>query len=691
MKNLFKRTLSILLAVMMLSGIGIIAGAETAETVEIIDGGYTDSGIEWSIDSEGHLRLSGEGAMFYISPQRPADVPWFLNYREEIKKVTIGYGITDIGRRAFYGCTNIESVSIPVSVTRINDMAFNNCQSLDNVVLPSTVTYIGNSAFTGCTSLSSIIIPKNVSTIGDCAFYRSGLTSLGICSDRTVLGERAFAMCENLETITLSVSESSDETAFNDSYNVKTVNYTGTEEEWNVLPFVTDGYNDFGLLDVNFNSDGVRYIEKMLVSAPPQKMVYKVGEELELTGMELTVEWNDGTIEKVTDLSKIKAWGYDSSYSNNATVVFEYLHNPVNFYIPIVSKSTTEIVGSCGPNSRWVLNIEYNGRMVITDEGDLYEFDSPEKYPWNEWSSQIFFLLIDETVSYIGDNAFVNSVSLYSVDIFGSETVFGDNVFGNGKSIKEVRFYGTLEEWKNLEIGENNDKLYRADEYYFNDELHIHSYTETVIAEATCTKTGSALYECECGCKYTDEIPMAEHQIKTVTVSATCTQDGKEYDFCEACENTIGETTVISAEGHTVGEWESDESGRKVRKCTVCGTAVEATDIMVDNTPQPTESEVNYGDSIVLDSGITGTLPEGAYIVWTAGNGNFDMEVSEDGKTCTVTSVEDGETTFTATVYDANGNVIEETSQTLTSNAGIFEKIADFFERIFGFLLGLFK
>lgn len=582
MKTMIKRTFSIILAAMMLLGIGVIAGAETADTVEIVDMGYTDNGIEWSIDSEGHLKLSGEGPMFYQYPQKQSDVPWFRAYRNDIKKVTVGYGIEDIGRLAFCGCVNLESVSIPVSVNKINDKAFHGCKSLVNVVLPSTIVYIGDHAFSGCESLSSIIIPKNVSSIGSYAFSKSGLTSLGICSNRTMLYEKAFAECESLETITLSVSESSDETAFDESFRIKTVNYTGTQEEWNAIPFIGGGYNDLLLADVNFNSQGIRYIEKMYVSTPPEKTVYHVGEDADFAGMELTAEWSDGTVEKVSSLSEIKIWDFDTSYANNAALTIEYKHDTAEFHIPVVSDSTTEIIGSCGPYSRWILDLRYNGRMVITDEGDLYEFDSAEKYPWGEWATEIFFLLIDESISYIGDNAFANSRSLRTVDIFGTETAFGDNVFGHEEYFYEVRFYGTLDDWKNLEVGENNGKLYNADEYYFNDELHIHSYSETVTKEATCTETGTMLYECECGKTYSDKIPVAEHKVKTVTVSATCTEEGAEYDFCETCEKTLGEVTVIPVTEHNPGEWEAAEDGKEVRKCTVCSAVTEEREAETD-------------------------------------------------------------------------------------------------------------
>lgn len=135
----------------------------------------------------------------------------------KITSVVLPETIEIIGSRAFYGCTNLKSVIIPNSatsktarsttastveswfdgctklhkvtlgtgLTEIGKALFRNCSSLINVVIPENVTSINNEAFNGCTSLSSIVIPVSVTSIAD----------------------DAFANCPNLSTIYYTGSE----------------------------------------------------------------------------------------------------------------------------------------------------------------------------------------------------------------------------------------------------------------------------------------------------------------------------------------------------------------------------------------------------------------------------------------------------------------------------------------------------
>lgn len=105
------------------------------------------------------------------------------------------------------------------------------------------------------------------------------------------------------------------------------------------------------------------------------------------------------------------------------------------------------------------------------------------------------------------------------------------------------------------------------------------------------------------------------------------------------------------------------------------------TDIVIRN---PSVTTIKYGDRIILHADINGNLPEGYYIEWTASNGNFSISASADGKTCTAAPNKKGNTTFTATVYDAEGNKVSADEQVMTSKAGIFDKIIAFFKKLLG-------
>ena len=109
------------------------------------------------------------------------------------------YNVTSIGYGAFAYCTSLTSVTIPNSVTSIGEEAFECCFSLTSITIPNRVTSIGNSAFYKCTSLTSITIPNSVTSIGVWAFSGcSSLTSVTIPNSVTSIGDSAFFNCSKL-------------------------------------------------------------------------------------------------------------------------------------------------------------------------------------------------------------------------------------------------------------------------------------------------------------------------------------------------------------------------------------------------------------------------------------------------------------------------------------------------------------
>ena len=141
--------------------------------------GTCGDNLNWSYnETTKTLTITGTGGMTDYANQ--TDVPWY-NVREEIEKVSLPDGLTNIGARAFYYCKNLTSINIPESVTSIGRSAFDNCNVLVSVNLPEGLTSIGQRAFALCKALTTITIPSTVTT----------------------LGQYTFAWCYNLQSATI--------------------------------------------------------------------------------------------------------------------------------------------------------------------------------------------------------------------------------------------------------------------------------------------------------------------------------------------------------------------------------------------------------------------------------------------------------------------------------------------------------
>ncbi len=137
----------------------------SAESVGAVTWTKTESdGLTWTLYEDGTLTISGTGAMkdYNINDtQSPV-----INH-QNVKKVVIKDGITNVGNYAFYCCENLTSLTLPDSVTSIGDSAFDTCRGLTNITIPEGVTNIGDCAFYDCSNLTSITIPDSVTSIGN--------------------------------------------------------------------------------------------------------------------------------------------------------------------------------------------------------------------------------------------------------------------------------------------------------------------------------------------------------------------------------------------------------------------------------------------------------------------------------------------------------------------------------------------
>lgn len=109
-----------------------------------------------------------------------------------------------IGEYALSGCPKLEVVAIPRSCVRIEYGAFQWCGNLKRVLCDkySQLERIEEHVCEFCTTLHQFYLPPSLRSIGDNAFSLTSLKWVVIPKECLDIGEFAFAMCHELESVT---------------------------------------------------------------------------------------------------------------------------------------------------------------------------------------------------------------------------------------------------------------------------------------------------------------------------------------------------------------------------------------------------------------------------------------------------------------------------------------------------------
>ena len=190
---------------------------EALMAVTVVASGTCGKNLNWKLDTEGTLTISGTGDMNRF----PWDEASWQAYCNQIKTVTIKDGVTSIGDYAFNRCSNLGAIDLPDSVVDIRYGAFYGCSSLTDINIPGGVISIASSLFEGCSDLKCITIPAGVTAIGSFAFQN--------CSSLTEIIFAGNAPNEISETAFLNVNATAYYPAGDSTWTSgKKQNYCGT-------------------------------------------------------------------------------------------------------------------------------------------------------------------------------------------------------------------------------------------------------------------------------------------------------------------------------------------------------------------------------------------------------------------------------------------------------------------------------
>ena len=127
---------------------------DTVETAKVDPAsGTVNDTINWAIDMNGNLTITGTGAMPDYA--KIEDRPWH-DYRTLATTITVGEGITSVGKLAFNSFTGLERVTLSDTVTTLGYDSFAHCATIPYFRMSKNVTVIkqGSVYFTTITTIS---------------------------------------------------------------------------------------------------------------------------------------------------------------------------------------------------------------------------------------------------------------------------------------------------------------------------------------------------------------------------------------------------------------------------------------------------------------------------------------------------------------------------------------------------------
>lgn len=341
--------------------------------------GPCGTNARYSISSAGVLTISGTGAMAdytYDGYTDSSDCPWH-SVRYAVKEIVIEDGITHIGNCAFMFDVNATSVTIPNSVTSVGDWAFCGCYNLTEITLPEGLESIGEGAFSFCTALTDVSISNGVTSIGVDAFAEcSGLTRITIPDSVTSLGTETFLGCTSLTEVTIPASVTSlGEAVFYGCTSLTTINFGGTEAQWNAI-----GGNDAGVpetatvifavsLETELKTAGFTTPENFAVNVP----CWSEDEYPDLCCLNMDISTGEITL----TLKRASSEAWNAAYQKSVEWFNDYskIMCTVPCYAPGYVKNST--TGSYTSNGYY-----YSACMTSDDSEALDFINNYDSYMW---------------------------------------------------------------------------------------------------------------------------------------------------------------------------------------------------------------------------------------------------------------------------------------------------------------------
>ncbi len=481
-----KRTLWILLALLLILGAGARAEGEPAA---VVGEGSCGESLTWTLREDGVLTIAGSGDMKNYSYS--SDVPWY-RYRTQITGILLPEELTGIGANAFSGC-EVTEVTVPASVTKLGKAAFYNCSKLESAVILNPAAELGSFAFYGCSALKSFAVPGAAAQIGEYAFYNcSALERIAIPASVTEIGNGAFFGCSALTDVDyggslaqwagITVGNSNDALTEN---TVKHCSDADAQRFGSCGEALTWTYDGAGTLTVqgsgamsDFSSGSnvpwfkvraeiteVRLPEGLtgigsfafygcaMTQAAVPASVTRLGNSAFSSCASLAriaipaslTEIGNGSFGGCSALTDVD---YGGSMAQWAGISIGNSNAPLaESAVKHCSDGDLKRSGSCGETLTWAYDDA--GTLIVLGSGAMSDFLNKQAVPWYKFVAEITEVRLPEGLTGIGDYAF-SGCAAEEIAVPASVTRLGSHAFSSCTALKRISGLASI-----TEIGSN--------------------------------------------------------------------------------------------------------------------------------------------------------------------------------------------------------------------------------------------
>ncbi len=553
-----------------------------------------------------------------------------------VTRLSLPDSLESIGEFAFNGCDSLNNVYIPDRVETIDSYAFNYCEKLSDFLMGKNVKKIGEYAFSN-TALKYSFVPRDIKSIGTRAFaYKSFGTTAGF----TLYGENgtaaeSFARSNGIGFGDIYESPIADcNFTFDYSSGKMTIAGNGRMKDYargldapwksyadhiksvEIMDGVTyvgnrvfDGYfeitelslgntvteigtrafyEDIGISSVTFpdslekiGADAFSYTG--LTEAKFGLGLKTVGESAFSSKKlkKITVPYGIQTISEhafgyylFNDYEKVSGvtlYGYENTEAERYAD-----DNPHITFVPLTL--TEGKTGDCFwryDPEKYSLTIYGNGRMADYN----YVWDGSEGYydvPWEHLKDDIYSIVIENGVTYVGKRAFCSMNNLTEVSLGNDLSEIGEAAFSGNNTLYKANFPDSL-----VTIGRRAFSGCAFDSLSFGSKLKTigeGAFLSYQTASAVIPDNVTSIGECAFGYYFYEvEMPFSGYTIYGYTGSAaeTYAEENPHITFVPIQSTDIsgGLKTYLSSNAPSYVQLLDPNNKEAIDECVVYGNS----------------------------------------------------------------------------------------------------------------------